>query len=230
MKRKFTLPITVFASILFFSALTTKAQNASVDAPSERTTELKSAQAVTADPLEKGYSDFPFTLNGTTVSLSTSGGVSSYSTAWNSCGVSTKVASIWISAGIPGSITNTFSAPVNNIIYNITASNGGEVFTITTSDGTPSISVTDGCSYNIVGNTINFTSADVGAKITITSTTPFTWVQLSHNGVGGGSLITLDASSINPMVVPVNIWAIIAVFFLIGGSILFRSKRILLRS
>ncbi|MFV0593380.1 MAG: hypothetical protein ACK5M7_18550 [Draconibacterium sp.] len=227
MKHKFTFRITLLAAMLLFSILTTKAQNSPLGSPSEKTNELKSAQATTADPLEKGYNDFPFTINGTTVSLTTAGGVSFYSVAWTSCGVTTKVASIWISSGTSGSITNTFSAPVNNITYNITASNAGEVFTVTTSDGTPSISVSDGCSYNIVGNTINFTSSDVGAKITITSTTPFTWVQISHNGNGGGSLITLDGSSVNPMVVPVNIWAIMAVFFLIGGLIVFRSRRVL---
>ncbi|MCE4565266.1 hypothetical protein INQ51_13195 [Maribellus sp. CM-23] len=230
MGHKFTFRFTLFTSILLFSIVTAKSQDSPVDSPSLLTNELKSAQATAVDPLEKGASDFPFTLNGITVSLTTSGSVSAYSTAWNSCGVTTKVASIWIGSGSSGSITNTFSAPVNNIVYNITASNAGEVFTVTTSDGTPSISVANGCSYNVVGNTISFTSADVGAKITITSTSPFTWLQISHNGAGGGSLITLDASSLNPMVVPVNIWAILAVFFLIGSLIVIRSKRFLLKN
>ncbi len=230
MGHKFTFRITLFTSILLVSLLTARSQDSSVDSPSLQTNELKSAQSTAVDPFEKGYSDFPFTLNGITVSLTPSGSVSTYSTAWNSCGVTTKAASIWIGFSTSGSITNTFSVPVNNIIYNITASNAGEAFTVTTSDGTPSISVTNGCSYNVVDNIISFTSADVGAKITITSTSPFTWLQISHNGVGGGSLITLDASSLDAMVVPVNIWAIMAVFFLIGSLIVIRSKRFLLKS
>jgi len=230
MKHKFTFRISLLASMLLFSILTIEAQNSGFDSPSERTNELKSAQATAVDPFEKGSGDFPFTLNGITVSLTTSGGVGTYGTAWNSCGVSTKVGSIWIGSGTSGSITNTFSAPVNNIIYNITASNAGEIFTVTTSDGTPSISVSAGCYFNVTGNTISFTSADVGAKITITSTSPFTWVKISHNGVGGGSLITLDASSLDIVVVPVNIWAIMAVFFLIGSLIIFRSRRVLAKS
>ncbi len=226
MNHKFTSRVTILVSMLLFSTFIAKSQNY----PSEPTNELKSAQATAVDPFEKGYSDFPFTLNGTTVSLTTSGSITNYSFSWSSCGVFTKNGAIWIGYGSPGSIKNTFSEPVNNITYNITASNAGEVITITTSDGTPSISVSSGCSYNVTGNTISFNSTDVGAKITITSTSPVTWIQVSHNGVGQGSLITLDASSLDAMVVPVNIWAILAVFFLIGSLIVIRSKRFLLKN
>lgn len=231
MKSKFTLRFILCVYMLAFSISITKAQSPNPDSSVSGTNMLKSAAE--DNPYEKGYTDFPFTLNGITVSLTTSGSTTSYGASWSDCGgtVLTKAGSIWIgAAGSPGSITNTFSSPANNITYNITAANNGEVITVTTSDGTPSVSVTEGCSYSSENNTISFTGSDVGAIITITSTSPFTWVQISHNGSGVGSLITLDASSLAGDAVPVNRWAIIAVFLIIGILIVFRSRQSLLKN
>ena len=77
--------------------------------------------------LEKGNLDFPFTINGVTVTGSGTGGYTTYGTAYTSCGAEnyTKANSVYIGSS-PSTFTNTFSSPVNDMIYNVTAAGAGE--------------------------------------------------------------------------------------------------------
>jgi hypothetical protein len=144
---------------------------------------------------EKGYADFPFTQNGLTVTASGTGGYTSYPGAWPSCGVETKAQSVWIGQ-TASTFTNTFSQPVNDMVYNITAADDGEAMTITVNSGTVSITYDYGTcpgSWIISGNVITAApgSSNIGARIKIHSTSKFTSVTYSHNGVGNGSLVTM---------------------------------------
>ena len=158
---------------------------------------LQLCVAVTAARCEQlGYSDFPYTADGVTITLATTGNVTSYPDSWSDCGgtVTTKAGAIWIAqSGIPGTITNTFSPAASSVTYNITASNNGETFTVTTSGEIPSITVDAGCGYSVVGNVLTLTGSDVGATFTVTVSTPVTSVTVAHSGGGGGSLITLES-------------------------------------
>jgi hypothetical protein len=228
---KSTSPLKMIFALtgFLFLAFITKAQGPNSDSSTGGPASGVAVQASSSSATEVGYADFPYTIDGITISLTTSSsGISTYSTPWNDCGstVYTKSGSIWMGyGGVSGTITNTFSKTVNNATYNITASNTGETFTITTSSGTPTIVATAGCSYSIVGNVLSFSGGDVGATITVSTSNGFTWLQITHNGAGGGSLVTLEASTLVPVSVPVNIWAIVAVFLLIGGVILIRYQR-----
>lgn len=144
--------------------------------------------------LEKGNSDFPFTINGVTVTGSGTGGYTSYSSAWTSCGVSTKANSVWIGQS-PSTYTNNFSAGVNDMIYNMTAADPGEVITITSNGGAVSItSLASTCTnaYTINGNQLSFVNvSNSGVKVKISTPNPFTTINFSHNGSSGGVLMTM---------------------------------------
>jgi len=155
---------------------------------------------------EKGYNDFPFTQEGLTVTASGTGGYTIFAGSYTSCGVTTKPNSVYIGQS-PSTFTNTFSTPVNDMVYNITAANQGEVVTITTSSGTPTATYENGdCSsdVSISGNTITFGSGVTGGRVKIHSTSTFDSVTFSHNGVGNGLLMTMcfDAAieSLSPTV------------------------------
>jgi hypothetical protein len=177
---------------------------------------------------ELGYADFPYTSGGMTITLKTTGGVSSYSTSWSDCGgtVTTKVGAIWLGYGGAGTITNTFSTTVSSVTYRITASNNGETFTVTTNGGVPSITVDAGCSYSVAGNVLSFTGSDVGAIITVTVATPVTSFTMAHNGAGGGSLVTLGGYTAKEASVPVSGTAMVVLFLLIcaAGIICLRGR------
>jgi len=149
---------------------------------------------------EKGYLDFPFTADGITVTLSGTGSYTNYSSSFTSCDVTTKANSIWLGSSGPATLTNTFSAPVNDLMYRITAANNGEVMTVTTDLGGPiTLSYDSGtCSSNnvLIGGQISFTgsmpSMGFGGKVKVHCDNAFTSITFSHNGAGGGSLYTLD--------------------------------------
>lgn len=165
---------------------------------------------------EKGFNDFPFTENGLTVTASGTGTYQIYgSSPWTSCGVTTKANSFWLGYGGPGTLTNTFSQPVNNVVYSMTAADNStgylEIVTVTVDAGTPSITYTDGtcpASISIVGNTISFPGYDVGGSFMIQSTSNFSSITLSHNGENAGLLITMCADEIVTATVPVSGWAL----------------------
>ena len=230
MQIKIYLKILLAFFVLQFVASNTKAQTPS-SATEKSVNELQLKSALIVNPYEFGYSDFPATVGDITISLTTTGNIDSYPD-YSSCGVNTKNSGLWMSDLVGSTIKNTFSSAVNNVAYNITASDNGEAITITTSDGTPTITVSTGCDYIVSGNVISFTGGNDGAQITIVSSSPYTWVQLSHNGAGSGSIVTLDASSmvVGTTAVPVNGFAIALLFLLVGAFAIFRSKRLLLNA
>jgi len=150
---------------------------------------------------EKGYADFPFTQNGLTVTASGTGSYQNFTSPYVSCGVNTKPNSVYIGGGGPGSFTNTFSQPVNDMVYNITGSDhvaegAGEVMTVTVNSGTASITYDYGtCPEKMIitGNVISWVSgaSNVGGRIKVHSTSNFTSVTFSHNGLDAGSLFTM---------------------------------------
>lgn len=173
---------------------------------------------------EKGYYDFPFTENGITVTGSGTGSYTVYGPGWSSCGILAKANCVWIGAnsGGPATFTNTFSAPVNNMIYNISASDFyqgvSEIITITTNGGTPTITYTDGTcpgSWSISGNVMTCLGFDAGGRFLVTAPSDFTSITFSHNGENNGTTMTMCFDQVlnpPPPVVPVSNWAL-----LIGG-------------
>jgi hypothetical protein len=146
---------------------------------------------------EKGYYDFPFTQNGLTVNASGTGGYTHYSYgSYTSCGVTTKDNSVWIGQFTAATFTNTFSQPVNDMVYNFIGADDGEVMTITVNSGTPTITYIEGTcpeAMTISGNVITMASgfSDIGGRIKIHSTSGFTSISFSHNGGSGGTAITM---------------------------------------
>ena len=158
---------------------------------------------------EKGYNDFPFTQEGLTVTASGTGGYKNYpASSFTSCGVTTKINSVHIGQS-PSTFTNTFSTPVNDMVYNITAAGQGEVVTITTSSGTPTVTYENGdCPSDLIisGDTITLGPGtnNHGGRVKIHSTSAFNSVTFSHNGAAAGLLMTMcfDAAieSLSPTV------------------------------
>jgi hypothetical protein len=168
---------------------------------------------------EKGTSDFPFTEDGITATLSGTGSYTNYGSPWTSCGITTKPNSMYIGYG-PGSFTITFSQPVNDLVFNVTAADntGGEleVLTLTTDAGTPAITYTDGTcpAANVIsGNTITFPGYDVGGRFLAHSSSDFSSITFSHNGINAGLLITVCTDLIvepPPNAIPISNWALFA--------------------
>ena len=144
---------------------------------------------------EKGFSDFPFTESGVNVTLSGTGSFTSYGGQWISCDDTTKGGSIWLGNGV-GTMTNTFSSPVNDLVYKVTASNIGEIMSITTDvGGAITLSYIKGnCpgSFSFNGGQITASGSDVGGSIKVHCANAFQSITYSHNGAGAGSLYTLD--------------------------------------
>jgi hypothetical protein len=177
--------------------------------------DLNYAPLVTCND-EKGYYDFPFTENGITVTGSGTGTYTVYPPGWGSCGIFAKA--------------NTFSQPVNDMIYNITATDVGEIITITTDAGTPSITYTDGSCpsyFSISGNVITCIVGPypgAGGRFLIHSTSVFTAITFSHNGEGNGSTMTMCFDKVLvPSGVPISNWAL---FIGIGLILVFTIVRL----
>ena len=161
---------------------------------------------------EKGYNDFPFTANGITVDKELTGNFTTYSSAYTACGINEKAYSIWTGQSGPATFQTNFSIALNDIMYNLAGTNTTEAFTVTVSNGTPSIVMVAGdCSgaWTISGNVLTCTndaaaSGNAGARIKIHSTQPYTWIKFSHNGGAGGTIFTMcfDAAyeSVQPTV------------------------------
>jgi hypothetical protein len=142
---------------------------------------------------EKGYSDFPFTYNHIVVSASGSGSYVPYDNAWISCGVATKAGSIWLGAYGPASFTDQFSQPVNDMVYNINAADTTETFTFSVNNGNIQLNILSGCSdkWLINGNQLVCHGVNAGLRIQIHSSQPFTQVDIQHNGLMDGSLVSM---------------------------------------
>lgn len=164
---------------------------------------------------EKGTFDFPFTENGITVTGSGTGSFINYEPGWPSCDINCKPNCIWIGYGGPGTYTNTFSQPVNNMLYNLTGTDVGEIITITTNAGTLSITYTDGTCpsyWNISGNVMTCIGQGyygAGGRFLIHSTSNFTSVTFSHPGTLNGTVITMCFDQVlAPSEVPISNWAL----------------------
>lgn len=138
---------------------------------------------------------FPATINGITVSLSNTGDVTNYGGNYTSCGIS--AGPMWVGQNGGFSQTYTFSSPVNNISYVITASSssgalspcGGEDFTFSVSSGVLTTSQCgSGCPFTQTGNTFCSTGTDDGTIIVLSSTSNFTSFTVSGSGGSSGSL------------------------------------------
>lgn len=180
----------------------------------------------TACTNEKGFYDFPFTENGLTVTGSGTGSYQSYDPGWGSCGIFCKPYCVWIGSGGPATFTNTFSQPVNDMVYNITASDPGEIITITTNLGTTSITYTDGtcpAGMSISGNVITCVSSNAGGRFLVHASSNFTSVTFSHNGGMNGSTMTMcfDAvfESLGPTVTTAAISSITDNSAMSGGDV-----------
>lgn len=189
---------------------------------------------------EKGYYDFPFTENGITVTGSGTGSYTVYAPGWGSCAIFAAANCVWIGSGGPGTFTNTFTSPVNDMIYNITAmdmDDGGEIITITTNAGTPSITYTDGTcpsDVSIIGNVITCIGETgfigTGGRFLVHSTSDFTSITFSINGLANGSTMTMcfdQAVAPPPAGVPVSNWALIAGALMIATFIFIRFRRMI---
>jgi hypothetical protein len=105
--------------------------------------------------LEKGNLDFPFTINGVTVTGTGTGNYQNYAPSYNSCGVPMKANSVWIGQSSAATYVNTFSSGVNDMIYSIGGANQGEIITVTSNSGPVTITVlASSCPSNIIINGI----------------------------------------------------------------------------
>ena len=152
----------------------------------------------TGDGSEKGFDDFPFTFNGITVDKVLTGNATVYPSAYVSCNTTTKARSIYIGQSSAATFKTTFTKPVNNLQYRITGANVGEIITVTTSHGTPIITVVENCNTSVNSNVITFGNgtSSAGGIIKVISTESFEWINFSHNGGQGGCLFTLDFETI----------------------------------
>lgn len=180
---------------------------------------------------EKGYYDFPFTENGITVTGTGTGSYTVYAPGWGSCGIFAAANCVWIGANFsgPATFTNTFSQPVNDMIYNITATDPNEVITITTDGGVPTITYTDGscpASMPISGNVITCTAYDSGGRFLVHAPSDFTTITFSHNGEDNGTTMTMCFDqAVQPPDTPMSPWAIGLGIFLILAFTVFRVRR-----
>jgi len=148
---------------------------------------------------EKGNNDFPFTSNGITVEKVLTGTFATYKSEFPSCGIIIKANSIWSGQSGATIFQNSFSIALNDVMYNLAGSNNTEAFTVTVSNGTPSIStVVSDCSsaWSISGNVLTCVndaglSYGAGGRFKIHSTEPYSWIKFAHNGGGGGTIFTL---------------------------------------
>lgn len=140
-------------------------------------------------------SAFPTTVNGITISLSNTGSVTNYGANWPSCGLS--AGPMWVGSSGAFTQTYTFSQPVNNVNYVITAASGGEAFTFNVGSGTLSTSQCGGtCPFSQVGNTFTCLGNDDGTTVILSSSTPYTSITVTGAGGSNGSLVGLCVESI----------------------------------
>jgi hypothetical protein len=157
---------------------------------------------------EKGYDDFPFTQDGITVTGSGTGGYTYYNDPYTGCTLPIKGRSVYIGQSA-STYTNTFTTPVNDMVYNFGGANVGEIVTVTVNAGTPSISYVGGDCASVVvlsANVMSFIeptpSMGHGGRIKIHSTSPFTSVSFSHNGAMAGMLMTMCFDAVFESVKP----------------------------
>lgn len=149
----------------------------------------------------------PSTVNGISVTGSSTGSVSTFSGASNSpCSATIIQSGFRLFLGNAGAFTYTvtFSQAVNNIVITLgsTGTTANENFIFTTNTGTPSIATQTACFTTVTGNQIvsglGSTTANGGGGgiFTISNTTPFTTMTVSGSGGALGSLMGICAESV----------------------------------
>lgn len=147
----------------------------------------------------------PTMINGISVTATSSGSVSTFVTAFSSCGYTTPVNSIHLGQSGTFSYTFHFNMPVNNLIIIITAAgtNMNEVFTFNTNTGAPTITINGSCFTTVAGNVITsgFGAGTTGGGGMFTFTRPTPYSSLTITGPGGaaGSLFALCSNSVTPI-------------------------------
>jgi hypothetical protein len=178
---------------------------------------------------EKGYDDFPVTQGGLTVTGTGTGGFTVYNDSYTGCTLPIKARSVYIGQ-TASTFTNTFSIPVNDMVYNFGGANVGEIVTVTVNTGTPSVTYIGGDCGSVVqisGNVMSFIEPTPalghGGRIMIHSTSAFTSIGFSHNGSGNGLVMTmcLDAvfASVQPTVTTTAITSITGSSASSGGNV-----------
>ena len=152
----------------------------------------------------------PATINGITITDSSTGSVSTYTkSSWTSCGnVTTPINSKWLGLSGPFTYTMNFSQPINNLIVFITATgqhvNENFIFTTNTGSGIPTITSSVNCFTTIVSNQILSglgapnsvgTNGGGGGQFVITNNVNFTSITISGNGGDTGSLLSVCVNS-----------------------------------
>ena len=147
-------------------------------------------------------SSFPAVINGITVNVANSGDVQNYGANWPSCGLS--AGPLWVGVNSSFSQTFTFSSPVNNVKYVITAAstsgaNNGvsEEFIFTTSSGVLNATQCgSSCPFNQVGNTFSNYGNDDGTTVILNSSSTYSSFTVSGAGGSNGSLVGICVESI----------------------------------
>ncbi len=148
----------------------------------------------------------PATINGVNVTGSGTGSVDVFPSAFSSCSpaITTPSNSLWLGSTGSFSYTYNFSAPVNNLIFIITATGTGsdENFIITTNVGVPTINSPQNCFTTINGNEIlsgfNGGAFGGGGIFEVASGAPYTSITISGSGGEAGSLFALCETSVVP--------------------------------
>ncbi|NOQ71462.1 MAG: T9SS type B sorting domain-containing protein [Crocinitomix sp.] len=145
----------------------------------------------------------PTILDGVSVTSTWTGSVSTYPTAWTSCGFTTPPVSIYVGAAGAFTYTFDFSEPVNDLVFIITATGTGtdEVFTVTVDGGDiPDVIDEGSCFTTVAGNVI--TSGALagpdggGGAFRVNNPAPYTAVTISGPGGASGSLVALCSNSV----------------------------------
>ncbi len=150
---------------------------------------------------------FPANVNGVTVTQTYTGAVTYVcgTCTWTDCGITAGPTALGSGAlnGAPFTQILTFSTPVNNIIYILSASDSTasnvETFTFTIDVGSLSLIQTTSCSFNQFANVLRanaYGGNGNAAYITLSSTVPYNSITISGNGGNNSSYMALCANSI----------------------------------
>jgi gliding motility-associated-like protein len=146
-------------------------------------------------------STFPAVVGGVSVSVTNAGDVTDYGATWSSCGLTAGPG--WVGSSGSFTQTYTFSSPVNNIGYVITAASGSETFSFTVGSGVLTATQCGGtCPFSQVGNSFTCLSNDDGTIVLLNSSSSYTSFTVFGPGGSNGSLVALCVQSISVSISP----------------------------
>jgi len=159
----------------------------------------------------------PTTVNGVTVTRTLAGNAVGTGPATNNylnggCQTTTAFNNAWLvpstGASNTGSVTYTFSVPVNNVFVRILSATAAflpaEAITFTTNSGVVTAQPTPRCNFNQSGNTFTAAGATAAEKadalVIVSSTTPYTSITVTNNGnrSNNGTIVVLCGDSVQP--------------------------------